>query len=124
MTANMTDFGKRAKTAAKKMANAPSDTKNRALLALAEILGKEREPILKANARDVAAATASGLSPALIDRLALTPARLDGIAADLRKVADLPDPVGERFDETDRPNGMQLWKQRVPIGVRNDEPGA
>jgi glutamate-5-semialdehyde dehydrogenase len=117
MTASITDLGKRAKAAAKKMANVPTDGKNRALFALAEILDKDREPILKANARDMAAAGSAGLTPALIDRLTLTPARLDGIAADLRKVADLPDPVGERFDETVRPNGMRLWKQRVPIGV-------
>jgi glutamate-5-semialdehyde dehydrogenase len=117
MTTSMTDLGKRARAGAKTMAKAPADKKNRALHALAEILGKDREPILKANARDVAAATAAGLTPALIDRLALTPARLDGIAADLRKVAELPDPVGERFDETVRPNGLTLWKQRVPIGV-------
>jgi glutamate-5-semialdehyde dehydrogenase len=117
MTVTMTDLGKRAKTAAKILANAPADKKNRALLGLAEILVKDREPILKANARDVSAATSAGLTAALIDRLALTPARLDGIAADLRKVAGLPDPVGERFDETVQPSGLTLWKQRVPIGV-------
>jgi glutamate-5-semialdehyde dehydrogenase len=117
MTVTMIDLGKRARAAAKTIANTPADKKNRALLALADILGKDREPILKANTRDVAAATSAGLTPALIDRLALTPARLDGIAADLRKVAGLPDPVGERFDETVQPNGLTLWKQRVPIGV-------
>jgi glutamate-5-semialdehyde dehydrogenase len=113
----MIGLGKRAKAAAKIIANAPADKKNRALLGLAEILVKDREPILKANARDVSAATSAGLTAALIDRLALTPARLDEIAADLRKVAELPDPVGERFDETVRPSGLKLWKQRVPIGV-------
>jgi glutamate-5-semialdehyde dehydrogenase len=117
MTVTMTDLGKRTKTAEKILAKASTDRKNRALLELAGMLIKDRELILKANARDVAEAAAAGLTPALIDRLTLTPARLDGVAADLRKVADLPDPVGERFDETVRPNGLKLWKQRVPIGV-------
>ena len=117
MTMTMTDLGKRAKAAEKILAKAPADQKNRALLGLAGMLIKNRELILKANTRDVEEAKTAGLAPALVDRLALTPARLDGIATDLRKVADLPDPVGERFDETVRPNGLKLWKQRVPIGV-------
>jgi glutamate-5-semialdehyde dehydrogenase len=117
MTVTMTDLGKRAKAAAKILAKAPADQKNRALLGLAGMLIKDRELILEANARDVADAASAGLTPALVDRLTLTPARLDGVAVDLRKVADLPDPVGERFDETVRPNGLRLWKQRVPIGV-------
>jgi glutamate-5-semialdehyde dehydrogenase len=117
MSVNMTDLGKRARIASRIMAKAPTEQKNRALTELAAILGKDRPPILDANARDVAAAGTAGLAPGLIDRLTLTPARLDGIAADLRKVIDLPDPVGERYDESTRPSGLHLWRQRVPLGV-------
>jgi glutamate-5-semialdehyde dehydrogenase len=117
MNANLTDLGKRAKTAAGILAQASTERKNRTLRMLADLLVKERDAILKANAQDVAEGTTAGLTPALIDRLTLTPARLDSVAADLRKVAELPDPVGERFDKTTRPNGLHLWKQRVPMGV-------
>jgi glutamate-5-semialdehyde dehydrogenase len=117
MSVNMTDLGKRARAASRIMAKAPTEQKNRALTELAAILGKDRPPILDANARDVAAAGTAGLAPGLIDRLTLTPVRLDGIAADLRKVFDLPDPVGERYDESTRPSGLHLWRQRVPLGV-------
>jgi len=117
MPVNMTDLGKRARAAARIMAKAPTDKKNRALEDLAVRMGTDRQPILDANAKDVSAAGAAGLAPGLIDRLTLTPARLDGIAADLRKVIGLPDPVGERYDESTRPSGLRLWRQRVPLGV-------
>ena len=117
MSMNMTELGKRARAASRIMAKAPTDKKNQALSELAAILGKDRQPILDANAKDVAAAKTAGLAEGLIDRLTLTPARLDGIAADLRKVIDLPDPVGERYDESTRPSGLHLWRQRVPLGV-------
>jgi glutamate-5-semialdehyde dehydrogenase len=117
MAVDMTDLGKRAKAAAKILAKTPTGQKNKALTELAAILETSRQPILDANAKDVASAGAAGLAEGLIDRLTLTPARLDGIAADLRKVIDLPDPVGERYDETVRPNGLHLRRQRVPIGV-------
>jgi glutamate-5-semialdehyde dehydrogenase len=117
MSVNMTDLGTRARAASRIMAKAPTDQKNRALTELATLLGKDRQPILDANAKDVAAAKTAGLAEGLIDRLTLTPARLDGIAADLRKVIDLPDPVGERYDESTRPGGLHLWRQRVPLGV-------
>ena len=117
MSMNMTDLGKRARAASRIMAKATTDQKNRALSELAAILGRDRAPILDANARDVAAAKTAGLAEGLIDRLTLTPARLDGIAADLRKVIDLSDPVGERYDVSTRPSGLHLWRQRVPLGV-------
>ncbi len=117
MSVNMTDLGKRARAAAGIMAKAPTAQKNKALTELVAALGKDRQPILDANAKDVAAAGAAGLASGLIDRLTLTPSRLEGIAADLRKVIDLPDPVGERYDESTRPSGLHLWRQRVPIGV-------
>jgi glutamate-5-semialdehyde dehydrogenase len=77
----------------------------------------DRAEILTANARDTAAAQADQLSPAMLDRLTLNESRLAAMASDLRNVAALPDPVGERFDATTRPNGLALYKQRVPIGV-------
>jgi glutamate-5-semialdehyde dehydrogenase len=117
MSVRMADIGKRARAASRIMAKAQTDQKNKALAELAAILVRDRQPILDANADDVAAAGAAGLAEGLVDRLTLTPARLDGIAADLRKVIELPDPVGERFDETVRPSGLRLWRQRVPIGV-------
>jgi glutamate-5-semialdehyde dehydrogenase len=117
MPIRMTDLGRRAKAAAKILAKAPTDPKNKTLADLAAILASDRQPILDANGLDAAEARAAGLAEGLIDRLTLTPARLDGIAADLRKVIDLPDPVGERYDETTRPSGLHLWRQRVPIGV-------
>jgi glutamate-5-semialdehyde dehydrogenase len=117
MPVNMTDLGKRARAASRIMAKAPTEIKNNALTELAAVLGRDRQPILDANAKDVAAANAAGLAEGLIDRLTLTPARLAGIAADLRNLIDLPDPVGERYDESTRPSGLHLWRQRVPLGV-------
>ena len=117
MTATMTDLGKRARAASKTLARATTAQKNKAILGLADLLAQEKDAILSANTKDVAAAGKAGLSDALIDRMRLDPARLAAIAADLRTVAELPDPVGERFDETERPSGLKLWKQRVPIGT-------
>ncbi|MBN1438845.1 MAG: glutamate-5-semialdehyde dehydrogenase [Anaerolineales bacterium] len=117
MSVDIPDLGKRAKAAAALMAKAPTDQKNAALAELAARMRTDRLSILDANAKDVAAAKAAGLAEGLIDRLTLTPARLEGIAADLQKVIDLPDPVGERFDESLRPGGLRLWRQRVPLGV-------
>ena len=117
MTVNMADLGKRARAAARVMAKAPTEKKNQALAELAGLLGEDRDSVLAANAADVKDARAAGLTPALIDRLTLSPERLEGVAADLRKVVELPDPIGERFDETTRPGGLHLWRQRVPIGV-------
>jgi glutamate-5-semialdehyde dehydrogenase len=117
MTINMTDLGKRARTAAKTLARATTGQKNKVLVGLAGRLEQDRDTILQANSQDLTAARAAGLTDALLDRMRLDPARLSSIAAEVRKVAELPDPIGERFDETTRPNGLRLWKQRVPIGV-------
>jgi glutamate-5-semialdehyde dehydrogenase len=106
-----------ARAAAQQLRLADSETKNRALALLADRIEVEAEVILAANAKDVALGDESELSPALLDRLRLTPKRLTGVAADLRKVIDLPDPVGEAFDRETLPNGLQVRKQRVPIGV-------
>lgn len=113
----MIETGKKAKAASKKLARANTETKNKTLLAMADRLWNCRAEILVANAQDVAAGKEAGLSDALIDRLTLTEARLKGIAADLRSLADLPDPIGETFDAKTLPNGIKLHKQRVPLGV-------
>ena len=108
---------KQARGAANQLRTLSRDRKDQALLALAELLLSEKEALLKANAKDVAKAEEAGLSPALIDRLRLNDARLAGMAGDLRTVAQLDDPVGVVFDEKTLPNGLDVHKQRVPIGV-------
>jgi glutamate-5-semialdehyde dehydrogenase len=110
-------MGQRAKAASRQLARATTDLKNAALGALADRLWEDRAEILSANAIDVAAAQANGLSAALLDRLLLNEARLNGIAADQRNVATLPDPVGEIFEASTLPNGLAIHKQRVPLGV-------
>jgi glutamate-5-semialdehyde dehydrogenase len=111
------ETGRRAKAASKTLALTTTEAKNAALLVLAEALDIARADILSANARDVAEGRANGLSEALIDRLLLNDARVDGLCADLRHLVELPDPVGQHFDESVLPNGIKLRKQRVPLGV-------
>lgn len=114
---SMIELGQRAKAAARLLARATTAQKNAALAALADQLMSRCADILAANAIDVDAAKANGLSAALIDRLLLTEARLNAIAADQRSVIGLPDPVGEVFESTTLPNGLKVHKQRVPLGV-------
>jgi glutamate-5-semialdehyde dehydrogenase len=111
------NLGPRARSASRQMARAGAETKNAALCALAERLMAECGPVLAANSQDVEAGRANGLSDALIDRLLLNERRLASIAADLRGLAELPDPVGETFDAATLPNGLRVHKQRVPLGV-------
>ena len=113
----MNEIGKRAKVALRQLARAKTDQKNQALSLLADQLIAQRDTILRENVKDVEAATVAGLAPALIDRLTLDESRLNGVAADVRRVASLPDPIGEQFDHTTLPNGLKLHKQRVPLGV-------
>jgi len=114
---NLTEMGKNARQAARELARASSEVKDSVLLRLADCLIDESGSILAGNGVDLDAARRSGLTPALLDRLTLNEARLKGIAADLRSVAALPDPVGEAFDETVLPNGLQAHRRRVPLGV-------
>jgi glutamate-5-semialdehyde dehydrogenase len=111
------EIGRRAKAASRLLARASTDLKNEALLALALALYTERASILAANLLDVQAAQIGGLNEAMLDRLVLNEARIDELCSDLRRLAELPDPVGTRFDEKVLPNGMRLRKQRVPLGV-------
>ncbi|HVV38642.1 MAG TPA: glutamate-5-semialdehyde dehydrogenase [Acidimicrobiales bacterium] len=105
------------KAAAPAVALASTDAKNAALLAAADVLVSRTEAILSANAADVARAEADGVSATVIDRLRLTPARIESMADGLRQVAALPDPVGEVLDGWVRPNGLRIERVRVPLGV-------
>jgi glutamate-5-semialdehyde dehydrogenase len=110
-------MGARARAAAVTLAGLPTARKAEGLRAAASAMRADADAILAANARDVAAGEANGLSGALLDRLRLDPARLDGAASGVEAVAALPDPVGEVIDRSARPNGLQLSRVRVPIGV-------
>ena len=109
--------GKAAKTASRKLAFLATEVKNKALLNIAEALIDRKDEILAANKIDYAEAKASGMSEAMLDRLMLSPSRLEGIAQDTKTVAALPDPVGEVFEMRTLPNGLQISKRRVPLGV-------
>jgi glutamate-5-semialdehyde dehydrogenase len=110
-------IGRRAKAAARRLATLGTDVKDRALLAMAEALVAHQDEILRANQHDMQAAQEAGLSGYILDRLLLTPERLDQYAADVRNVASLPDPVGEMLEERTLVNGLLLRKIRVPLGV-------
>jgi glutamate-5-semialdehyde dehydrogenase len=110
-------MGQRARAAFRQMTRATTETKNAALRTLADLVLADSASLLAANAQDVAAGKVNGLTEALIDRLTLNEKRLAAIAADLRALADLPDPVGETFDENTLPNGLRIRRQRVPLGV-------
>jgi glutamate-5-semialdehyde dehydrogenase len=116
-TALIADMGARARAAARILATTPTATKAAALHAAARQLRAAEASILAANAEDMAAGAANGLSPALLDRLRLDPKRLEGVASAVEAVAALPDPVGTVIDESQRPNGMMLARVRVPLGV-------
>jgi glutamate-5-semialdehyde dehydrogenase len=113
----MEELGLRAKKASAQLARATSARKNDVLLRLADLLSEKDKEIFAANEADVSAGKEAGLTEALLDRLTLNPSRLSGIIEDLRRVAGMLDPVGEIFDQTLLPNGLQVRKQRVPIGV-------
>lgn len=111
------DAARRARIAARELATLSTATKNSALDAAADNLLRDAGAILEANAEDLAAAKSAGTPDAMLDRLALNPQRIDGIAAGLRQVAGLPDPIGEVLRGRTLPNGLQLRQQRVPLGV-------
>ena len=113
----VTRLGQQARAAARILAGTPPARLDRGLEAMAEELLTAEKEILAANALDVAAARQAGQTPALLDRLTLSPARLAACAAGLRAVAVLPHPVGQVLREWTRPNGLQFTKVRVPLGV-------
>ncbi|WP_373096084.1 glutamate-5-semialdehyde dehydrogenase, partial [Zhongshania sp.] len=113
----MNQLGRQARIASRLVAAADTGVKNRALLAIAAAVDAQREDILAANAKDLAAGEASGLDVALLDRLALNTAGIAGIIEGLTQVAALADPVGAITDLNYRPSGIQVGKMRVPLGV-------
>lgn len=110
-------IGQAAKAASRHLAILTTDQKNAALLAIADALEHHTSTVLTANAKDIANGEAKGLSAALLDRLLLTEQRIANLASDTRRVASLPDPVGNEIDNRVLPNGMRLLRRRVPIGV-------
>ena len=106
-----------AKKAAAKLAVTGTAVKNAALLAMAAALEAKQQEILTANARDMEAAAAKGMRSSMLDRLKLTPERISGMADGLRQVAGLADPIGNVIDGKTLPNGLQITKVRVPLGV-------
>ena len=111
------DAARRARVAARTLGSLTTTAKDRALHAAADAVLAHVHQILAANAEDLDAARAAGTPEAMLDRLALNPQRVDGIAAGLRQVAGLPDPIGEVLRGRTMPNGLQLRQQRVPLGV-------
>ena len=111
------EMATKARAAAAGLAKKTTDEKNDVLLAIADSLEKNRAAIVAANGIDLAHAKEAGISPAMLDRLTLTPARFDAMVAGVRHVATLPDPVGETIWTRERPSGINIRKVRVPLGV-------
>ncbi len=120
MTSHATDLlamGKAARAAGRRLAILTTRQKDAALLAIADELESQASAILEQNALDIAGGRAKGLSAALLDRLSLTEERIANLAADTRRVASLPDPVGTEIESRVLPNGIRLSRRRIPIGV-------
>ncbi|HUO54467.1 MAG TPA: glutamate-5-semialdehyde dehydrogenase [Rhodoblastus sp.] len=117
LDALMNAIGRNARKAARALALAPPDQKNRALRAAAQILRDRRAELLQANADDMAAARAKNLGPALLDRLLLDDKRIASMAQSLDDIADLPDPVGRVLETFERPNGLRIERVATPLGV-------
>ena len=113
----MDRLGRRARAAVQDLAQASTETKNAALRAAAATLRARTADLLAANARDMSAAEERKIAPSLLDRLKLDAARVNAMAAGLEQIADLPDPVGEVLAAWDRPNGLNISRVRVPLGV-------
>ncbi len=113
----MQAVGREARAASRHMAKADTRSKNQALDAMAGAIRRDAQALLQANAKDLEAARAAGLDTALLDRLALTPEAVEGMAEGLAQIAQLPDPVGAISDLNFRPSGIQVGRMRVPLGV-------
>jgi len=113
----MQDTGKRARAASRIMAKTDTATKNSALLKIADLIIESQEKLLGANALDLAAGKDNGLDAASLDRLELTPARIEAMAEGLRQVAELPDNIGEISKMEEMPSGIKVGRMRVPLGV-------
>ncbi|MGM0570691.1 glutamate-5-semialdehyde dehydrogenase [Marinobacter sp.] len=117
IAAYMAEVGQQARQAASAIARSSTATRNQALLATAEALDDARAELVEANRRDLENGRSNGLEPAMLDRLELTPARIDAMIEGLRQVAGLADPIGAITDMAYRPSGIQVGKMRVPLGV-------
>jgi glutamate-5-semialdehyde dehydrogenase len=117
LDAYMADLGRRARAASRGLARATTKSKDLALHAIADAIDASRAALAVANAQDLEAGAAKGLDAALLDRLELTPGRIDAMIEGLRQIAALPDPVGAVTDLNYRPSGIQVGRMRVPLGV-------
>ncbi|WLS06710.1 glutamate-5-semialdehyde dehydrogenase [Shinella sumterensis] len=113
----MDTIGRNARAAARPLSIASAEEKNRALEVMAAEILANRDAILAANALDLASAKESGVAASFLDRLTLTPERIEGIASAIRDIAGLKDPVGDVIAEWDRPNGLHIERVRTPLGV-------
>ncbi|WP_229714534.1 glutamate-5-semialdehyde dehydrogenase [Aquisalinus luteolus] len=113
----MHEMGAEARKAFGVLSQSSTESKNKAILAAARLIGEREDAILEANAKDMAAAKDKGLTGAMLDRLELTPERLAGIRDSLQQIADLKDPVGDVIAGWDRPNGLKIERVRTPLGV-------
>jgi glutamate-5-semialdehyde dehydrogenase len=117
ITEMMLEMGVKARQAARELARRNTGEKNQALLAMADLIGERRKDIQTENLKDVEAAKANGLSSAMIDRLTLSDKVIDSMIDGLRDVVALPDPVGETIGMWRRPNGLEVGRVRIPLGV-------
>src|SRR6266508_615862 len=117
MSERVMELGRRARAASRRLAAASTAEKDQALLTAADLLVERTPEILAANAVDTEHAESDGMQAGPLDRLRLSDTRIAGMAAGLRKVAALPDPVGEVLDGWVRPNGLEIQRVRVPLGV-------
>src|SRR5262245_56750960 len=117
MPIDINQLCKSAKSASTVLACASTTTQNAALTAMAEFLCAHQDEILAANTKDVATSRKNGTSESLIDRIMLSPSRIASMADGLRQIASLPDPIGEVLEGWRRPNGLDIQKVRVPMGV-------
>jgi len=113
----MADMGRKARAASRPLAVASTAAKNTALSAMADAIERSKQAIIDANAIDIANGEEAKLSPAMMDRLKLTPERIKAMADGVREIASLKDPVGEVIAEWDRPNGLHIERVRTPLGV-------
>ncbi len=113
----MSQVGAQARAASRRLAAASTQDKNAALEAMARDIDANRQQLMEENRKDLQAGAAKGLNSALLDRLELTPARIDGMIEGLHQIAALPDPIGQIFDMNYRPSGIQVGRMRVPLGV-------
>ena len=117
MTDELTHKGEAARIAARELSKVSGGVRNQALLNIADRVVEKQDPILDANRIDLDTGRQKGLPEYYLDRMMLDPERLEAIASDVRSVASLPDPVGEVIEMRSMPNGLQVGRRRVPLGV-------